>query len=245
MFLAKHFVASAIHLGHKTNKWNPKTAPFLLAVRNDIHIIDIEQSILMVRRALNFLKKVCAKRGTLRASIPTWARSSSGLLSTGLPVTGNASPSTLGAGGAEHTAAGLLASKDGGLGLCSHLSSVGGALAFARPGRGAGPRHSGSDALAIPEVLFFPNVNDNAIHIREAVKLQIPVIGIIDSDTNPLGIQYPIPGNDDPIESILLYTSLILNAIADAKIEESLQFSLEGRSGIATSALPSAPARSI
>ncbi len=63
MFLIKHFVLSNIHLGHKTNKWNPRTASFLLGMRDGIHVIDLEQTILMAKRALNFVKKVCERRG--------------------------------------------------------------------------------------------------------------------------------------------------------------------------------------
>ncbi len=72
----------------------------------------------------------------------------------------------------------------------------------------------------IPEALFILNVNDNLILIKEAMKLQLFVIGIIDSNTNPFGIQYPIPGNDDSIESLSIYTNLSHNVIVDTKKNE-------------------------
>jgi ribosomal protein S2 len=73
----------------------------------------------------------------------------------------------------------------------------------------------------IPEVLFILGVAEGGDPlVREAVKLQIPIIGIIDSNVNPFGILYPIPGNDDSTESLSLYTQLILNAMVDSKKKE-------------------------
>jgi hypothetical protein len=73
MFLIKHFVASAIHLGHKTNQWNPRTAFFLFAASptsgTKIHIIDLEQTILMIRRALTFIQKISQSDGFLLVSL--------------------------------------------------------------------------------------------------------------------------------------------------------------------------------
>ena len=70
----------------------------------------------------------------------------------------------------------------------------------------------------IPEALFILNVNDNSILIKEAIKLQLPVIGVIDSDTNPFGVHYPIPGSSEA--SADLYTALLLGAFAHAKKNE-------------------------
>lgn len=75
--------------------------------------------------------------------------------------------------------------------------------------------------LFIPEALFLLNLgNKNKILIKEAIKVQIPVIGVLDSDSNPFGIQYPIPGNDDSLESIKLYTTLVIQTIIDMKKKE-------------------------
>ncbi len=81
-------------------------------------------------------------------------------------------------------------------------------------------RGSRGGVWPIPEALFILNVNDNSILVKEAMKLQLSVIGIIDSDTNPFGIQYPIPGNDDSVESLAVYTNLLHDAIADAEKNE-------------------------
>jgi ribosomal protein S2 len=74
MFLIKHFVASAVHLGKKTNQWNPRTAFFLFAASptgkaSAIHIIDLEQTILMIKRALTFIQKICLRDGVLLLSL--------------------------------------------------------------------------------------------------------------------------------------------------------------------------------
>lgn len=81
-------------------------------------------------------------------------------------------------------------------------------------------RGSRGGVWPIPEALSILNVNDNSIPVKEAMKPQLSVIGIVDPDTNPFGIQYPIPGNDDPVESLAVHTNPLHNAIADAKENE-------------------------
>lgn len=72
--------------------------------------------------------------------------------------------------------------------------------------------------LFIPEALFLSNIgNQNAILIKEAIKLQIPVIGVLDSDSNPFGISFPIPGNDDSSDAIGVYTTLLLHACTQSR----------------------------
>ncbi len=68
--------------------------------------------------------------------------------------------------------------------------------------------------------MFILNTNSNAALVKEAIKLQIPIIAVLDSDSDPYGIQYPIPGNDDSIDAISLYTELLLAAVAAGKQNE-------------------------
>ena len=171
MFITKHFITSAIHLGHKINEWNPKMAYYLFAIsptnnqkflgkKAAIHIIDLEQTVIAMKRAFKFIQKICANRGYL------------------LCIFGNS------------------------------LNPIGQAKI---------------QKTKVPQALFFlcPNTS-----IKEAIKLRIPVVAVCDSNTNLFGIEYPIPGNDDGIESHTLYTKWIQNAIVDGKKLEVQMFSV-------------------
>nr|BBH42958.1 30S ribosomal protein S2 [Marophrys sp. SRT127] len=337
-FLIKHFLTSAVHLGHRVNKWNPKTASFLFATtKNNIHLVDLEQSILMIRRASNFVKKVYENRGHLLYIPPrsfphqqrlrrlflkggvVAAEDPQGKPTRGIPfehslresrfrdtsAAGNlllhpreafedlwAKPEKQHQAAKSPRATATSGSNDSvflgaRLPIASNPSWF--ATSSAKTSRYAGehmdPAHpcSSSDPLYflnqqiqgtsrgtaqgriqdqhqqqiatsktkkqtgsstkrisevltkkrkerqfIPEVLFIlrlriglgGDVVDGDPLVREAVKLQIPIIGIIDSNVNPHGIQYPIPGNDDSTESLSLYTQLILNAITEARKKE-------------------------
>jgi len=79
MFLIKDLIKADIHLGRPINKWNPRTSYYLFAIKDEIHIIDLEQSIIMLRRAMNFIKKICSRRGAI-LYIPHIPESKKGVL---------------------------------------------------------------------------------------------------------------------------------------------------------------------
>jgi hypothetical protein len=85
-------------------------------------------------------------------------------------------------------------------------------------------RQKREERFFIPEALFITNINQNHTLIREALKLQVPIIAILDSNSNPFGIQYPIPGNSESIEALLLYIQLLFNTILSAKKHEIKTF---------------------
>jgi hypothetical protein len=171
----------------------------------------------MLRRALDLVKKIYEKRGSIpyiRAGAHDSGQGHSGLRSMGsrdfhLAHAMDSPPPQIPLSGGVDS-----------FGVSAHPRA-----AYAEASRrGAGSRseaQSRGRVWPIPEALFILNVNDNSIPIKEAMKLQSSVTGIIDSDTNPFGVQYPIPGNNDSIESLSVYTASSHNAIADAKENES------------------------
>jgi len=301
MFLIKHFIASAIHLGHQTNKWNPRTASFLFAVKGDLHLIDLELTIPMLRRALNLIKKICSRRGSIlyagglqgRGFAANYQQRSkqqpaaSGLSSFSSTKMGSAAALAparlpgpleergrreaprlrcLGARPITSWLLGLKLSRGGAASQTTNINSsprktpmavphgdgssiprpiANGAPATTARGNKEGPQaglrnfghgvgrplnsrpggtglrgFAGAWGGPIPEALFILNVNENSVLIKEALKLQLSVVAVVDSDTDPFGVQYPIPGNDDSIEAADAYIGLLLDAIADAKKNE-------------------------
>lgn len=179
MFLIKHFVSSAIHLGHRTSFWNPRSSYFLLGSKDGLHIIDLEQSVVYFRRAIDFIRRICLLRGSI-FYIPS-------PLSSGpiIPLNSHIFPC-------------LKQSRD----ILSSLTS------FHNP------------FLIFPEALFILHIDSDLLLIKESIKLQIPLIAILDSNCNPYGIQYPIPGNSTAVDSINFYIELLTNSLVDSKKSE-------------------------
>ena len=213
----KHFILAGIHSGHKANERNPKTAFFPSAPekKSKIHIIDLEQSILMMRRALNFIGEIYEKRGSLFCvgggtntatlfSIDRKAKFQSETQSTQISAKGpTGSRETLGSKQRRR------------LRRKSQMSS-------------SLNRREKITALApqvtedlVPRALLILDPSKNAILVKEGIKLQLPVIAILDNKCDPSGIQYPIPGNGANLpESLELYILGVTNAIRDGKRNE-------------------------
>jgi small subunit ribosomal protein S2 len=155
---------------------------YLLATINDIHIIDLEQTIPMIRRALRFVKKVCELRGKILCTH---------LRGAGVPADQRSAPS----------ATRLSASLRGiPLAAETHRTAP---LRFA---------HQRGEKEFVPEALLSLKNKQNSL-VREATKLQISILSIVDSDTRASGIQYPVPANDD----LCIYQELVLDAILEAE----------------------------
>jgi len=173
-------------------------------MRAGIYIIDLEQTILMIRRALHFIKKVCDLRGHifyLPASLnPKGGHSSyldparATILSPNKQLPSSRRPNR------------PLGFRPFLVNQIQKKHIFGGSAS--RDGR----------SFLQPEALFVHGASSSLS--REAAKLQIPVIAVLDSDSNPYGVQYPIPGNDDSSDAISLYTELFINAVAAAKKNE-------------------------
>ena len=248
MFILKHFITSTIHLGHKTNKWNPRTACFLFGIKNDLHIIDLEQSAIMLRRALTFIKTVCENRGFI-LYVPSISKTST---KNSISDTNFKNDKLENNGIIHHLKTDMGTIKVNStqvfetfLSSSTKIAKLGkhvinkpdltnqnfvftletiptnqGRLKPFQVKTQAALIQDKDERFFIPPVLFISHVPQNKILIKEAIRLQIPIIGIIDSDANPLGIDFPIPGNDDPGLAQNLYINLILNAIKTGKKNE-------------------------
>ena len=139
-FTMRQLLEAGVHFGHHTRRWNPKMQPFLFGVRNGIHIIDLEQTVPMLHRALEAVRQVV---------------------------------------------------------------SSGGRVLF------VGTKRQAAD------LIFIIDTNKESIAVQEATKLGIPVVAVIDSNSDPAGVTYPIPGNDDALRAITMYCDLVSSAVLD------------------------------
>ncbi len=272
MFLIKHFVKYTIHLGQKINKWNPRTSYFLLGIRNKIFIIDLEQTLIMIKRALTFIKQVCLNRGyifyippTILENLKNFKIKKKKLNNIVYPlIKENYSNLYINTKilnkNIENINNNLKLKEFNNFTQINNLIFLSHeyfysfkqrkmlyALIQKRKYLGLNPLTKNHNINSIqdiiisnniinkifnnkinlniniinyylkPEILFILQININTILIKEAVKFQIPIIGILNSNSNSYIIQYPIPGNDNNNEAFNLYTKLLINTIIDIK----------------------------
>ena len=222
----RQLLEAGVHFGHQTHRWNPKMAPYIFGGRNGIHVLDLAQTVPMLHQALVAVRDVVASGGrvlfvgTKRQAAEPIARHATqcaqyymnsrwlgGTLTNWQTISNSIKrlrelETTL-----EGEGANGLTKKE-----VLNLTRERGKLELALGGI--------KDMGGVPELMFVVDTNKEAIAIAEAKTLGIPVIAILDSNCNPDGIDYPIPGNDDASRAIELYCSLISKAVI-AGIEES------------------------
>jgi len=220
-FSMRGLLESGAHFGHRQQRWNPKMSPYIYGARNDIHIMDLTQTVPLLHQALVALRDVAASGGRIlfvgtkrQASDPVAAAAKrcaqyyvnhrwlGGTLTNWQTISNSIRrlrtiEETLSS--AEQS--GL--TKKELLGLLREQDKLERAL--------GGIKEMGG----LPNMLFVIDTNKEAIAIAEAKKLSIPVTAILDSNSNPDGIAYPIPGNDDASRAIALYCDLAARAIID------------------------------
>lgn len=248
-FSMRQLLESGAHFGHRKQRWNPKMASFLYGSRNDIHIIDLTQTVPMLHQALVALREIAAGGGRIlfvgtkrQASEPIAAAAKrcaqyyvnhrwlGGTLTNWQTITNSIKRMRT----IEET---LTSAQSSGLkkkellGLLRERDKLERAL--------GGIKEMGG----LPNMLFVIDTNKEEIAVAEARKLGIPVTAIVDSNSNPDGIAYPIPGNDDAARAIAMYCDLAARAIIDGLSEGQMAAGIDAGESEVPDELPSvAPA---
>src|SRR5579885_1995655 len=222
-FSMRQLLEAGAHFGHRTQRWNPKMAPYIYGARNDIHIIDLTQTVPLLHQALVALRDVAAGGG--RILFVGTKRQASEPIATA----------------AKRCAQYYVNHRWLG-GTLTNWRTVSGSIARLRELDGVLEGESGrtkkellqltrerdklelslggiKDMGGIPDLMFVIDTNKEAIAIQEARKLNIPVVAILDTNCDPEGITYPIPGNDDAARAIQLYCDLVADAVLDGLTE--------------------------
>ncbi len=224
-FSLRQLLEAGVHFGHHTRRWNPRMAPFLFGVRNQVHIIDLQQTVPMLDRALRAVRDVTAGGGrvlfvgTKRAAAEYVADSANrcgqyyvnhrwlgGMLTNWKTITGSIK---------------RLRQIDEMLGGDIQGLTKKEILEMTRD-RDKLERSLGGikEMGGLPDILFIIDTNKEKLAVEEANKLGIPVVAVLDSNSDPQGITFPIPGNDDAIRAITLYCDLIAGAVLDGISQE-------------------------
>jgi len=214
---------AGVHFGHQTRYWNPKMAPYIFGSRNKIHIINLEKSLPMAREAYSFVKNLIAGGGKI-LFVGTKRAATEAIRSEaercGMPFVNHrwlggmlTNYKTIRQSVKRLKKLDQMSEEDGFEGLTKKEI-----LGLTKESEKLEKSLGGiKDMGSIPDALFVIDVNHEEIAIREARKLNIPVVAIVDSNCSPDFIDYLIPGNDDAMKAISLYTSYIAEAVMEGK----------------------------
>ena len=218
----REMLEAGVHFGHQTRFWNPKMAPYIFGHRNRIHIINLEKSLPMYQDAMKFAKQLSANRGTIlmvgtkrqareivameakRAGVPFVDQRWLGGMLTNFKTVKTS----------IKRLKEMKAQQEAGLESISKKEQ----LTFKREIDKLEKDIGGiQDMAALPDAIFVIDVGFHKIAILEAKKLGIPLIGVVDSNHSPIGIDYVIPGNDDSSKAVALYARGIADAIIEGR----------------------------
>jgi small subunit ribosomal protein S2 len=226
-FTMRQLLEAGVHFGHHTRRWNPKMGPYIFGVRNGVHIIDLEQTVPLLYRAMNAVRDTVAGGG--RVLFVGTKRQAAERIAEAAKKCGQYYVNHRWLGGMltnfktisqsikrlreleeqlsqEHTGR----TKKELLNLTREQEKLERAL--------GGIKEMGG----LPDILFVIDTNKEAIAVQEAGRLNIPVVAVLDSNSDPEGVAYPVPGNDDAIRAIELYCDMISRAVVAGLQQEMI-----------------------
>ena len=219
----RDMLQAGVHFGHQSRYWNPKMAPYIFGERNRIHIINLEVTLALYREAINFLGRMAASNGTVlfvgtkRAAQEVIRREA---IRCGMPYVD------------QRWLGGMLTNfktvrasiarlremeameEDGRVQRMSKKEALSFRRSLAKLQRSLGGI---KNTESLPDVLYVVDVGHEKIAVREADKLGIPIVGVVDTNHEPDRVDYVIPGNDDAARAIELYTVGVADAIMEAR----------------------------
>tara|TARA_B110000438_G_scaffold88473_1_gene87969 strand:+ start:875 stop:1744 length:870 start_codon:yes stop_codon:yes gene_type:complete len=218
----KQLLEAGVHLGHKTFRWNPKMSSFIFGSKNSIHIIDLVQTLEMANAALNEIHKCISAGGKIlfvstkkqaAETIADLAKDTSqfyvnhrwlgGMLTNWQTISNSIKRLKKLSADLKNEKTGFTKKENLKMGLQRDKleRSLGGI----------------ADMKKTPDMIFIVDTNVEELAVKEAIKLNIPIVAIVDTNSDPTGINFPIPGNDDARRAINLYCDLIKHTILDAQ----------------------------
>jgi small subunit ribosomal protein S2 len=219
----RQMLEAGVHFGHQTRYWNPKMAPFIFGERNKIHIVNLEKTLPLYNEAMNYLGSLAANKGNI-LFVGT-KRQARDILKEEAERCGMPFVNHRWLGGMLTNYKTVKQSikrltdletmdQDGTLERLSKKEALMRRREMAKLDRSMGGI---KDMGGLPDAMFVIDVGYEKIAISEARKLGIPVVGVVDTNNSPEGVDYVIPGNDDAIRAIQLYLKGAADAVAEAK----------------------------
>jgi small subunit ribosomal protein S2 len=218
----REMLEAGVHFGHQTRFWNPKMAPFIFGHRNKIHIINLEKSLPMFQDAMKYAKQLTANRGTiLMVGTKRQAREvvAAEAQRCGMPYVdqrwlGGMLTNFKTVKTSIKRLKEMKAQQEVGLDALSKKEQLTFSREIAKLEKDIGGIQ---DMNSLPDAIFVIDLGFHKIAVAEAKKLGIPLIGVVDSNHSPEGIDYVIPGNDDSSKAVTLYARGIADAILEGR----------------------------
>ncbi|MGH8675806.1 MAG: 30S ribosomal protein S2 [Burkholderiales bacterium] len=219
----RQMLEAGVHFGHQTRYWNPKMAPYIFGHRNKIHIINLERTLELYQGAVKFVRQLAANKGTilfvgtkrqareiiheeaLRCAMPFVDHRWLGGMLTNFKTVKQS---------VKRLKEMAQMAEDGTLERMSKKEALGIQRDLAKLQRSLGGI---KDLAGLPDAMFVIDVGYQKGAIAEARKLAIPVVGVVDTNHSPEGIDYVIPGNDDSSRAIRLYARGIADAVLEGR----------------------------
>jgi len=219
----RQMLEAGVHFGHQTRYWNPKMAPYIFGERNKIHIINLEKSLPMARDAYAFIKTIVSDGGKVlfvgtkraardaireqadRCEMPHVSYRWLGGMLTNYKTIRQSVKRLKNLEKMSEDGGFLSITKKEELGLTREQDKLERSLGGIK------------DMTGLPDVLFIVDVDYEDIAVREARKLGIPIVAIVDTNCSPDNVDYIIPGNDDAMRAIALYAAFVADAVIDGK----------------------------
>ena len=220
-FTMRQLLEAGVHFGHQAHRWNPKMGQYIFGTRNNIHIVDLAQTVPMLARALQAVSDTAAKGG--RILFVGTKRQAQDAISAAAKQSAQYFVNSRWLGGTLTN----WKTISGSIKRLRHLDEVlasGDASAYTKKERLTLQRERDKldrslggikDMGGVPDLLFVIDTNKEDIAIKEAQRLGIPVAAIVDTNCDPKGITFPVPGNDDAARAVTLYCDLIARAALD------------------------------
>ncbi|MDB6063137.1 MAG: ribosomal protein [Verrucomicrobiaceae bacterium] len=219
----REMLQAGVHFGHQTRFWNPKMAPYIFGARNKIHIINLEHTVPAFNDALAFVKKLSSNKN--KVLMVGTKRSASKIIKEQADRCGMPYVSHRWLGGMLTNYKTIrmsikrlreleAQSLDGTFEKLTKKEALMRTRDMEKLERSIGGI---KEMAGLPDALFIIDVDHERIAIQEANKLGIPVIGVVDTNSNPDGVDYVIPGNDDAIRAVKLYASAVADAVLNGR----------------------------
>ena len=221
-FSMRDLLEAGVHFGHHKRRWNPEMKKYIFGTRDNIHILNLEQTVPMLREALTVVEKIASKGG--RVLFVGTKRQASEIVAEAAERCGQYYVNERWLGGMLTNWKTVSQSIKTLKNLEAKLEDDGAKSILTKKEildleRKQGKLNSAiggiKDMGGIPDLIFVIDTNKESIAIQEANRLNIPVVAIVDSNATPAGVQYPVPGNDDAIKAISLYCDLIVKAVLE------------------------------
>jgi small subunit ribosomal protein S2 len=241
----RQLLEAGVHFGHHTRRWNPKMSPYIFGVRNGIHIIDLEQTVPMLHQGLQAIRDVVAGGG--RVLFVGTKRQAQEAVTEAAKRCGQYYVNYRWLGGMLTNFKTISASIKRLRELEERIVAEETGLTKRELLELTRDRDKLERALGgikemggLPDILFVIDTNKEAIAVSEANTLRIPVVAILDSNSDPAGIAYPIPGNDDAMRAIHLYCELVSGSVLDGLQAEMAASGIDigARAEVSEDALP-------